>query len=545
MPLAQEIIHRVAVLENNRSQWENLFEDIRDYIYPITASFTSANPGDRAIDRNRKIFDPTAERAHSDLVGALMGGLTNSSIEWFQYSTLDPAMMDKLTNRRPLERATKLVHSIFKNPESAFYSALHEWYFEITGLGTAHLFKRGKGTKSTFETIPLAEMLFEENHLGQIDTAYHCTYMTPKQLMDQFPEMDEDLMRNLENAGKDPNVTNKYKMIHCIKPRKNRDKTKIDAKNKAYMSVYILEGFGQHVLEESGFDRFPVYSARWEKIAGREVYGRSPAMKSLKDAKVLNQMVKTNLEAGEQIVMPALQGPYNAYVGKIKLMPRFINFYKMTMGISDPTLKPINVVGNLPVGLEMEQQRRQAIKESFFIDLLQEDKRARMTQLESAQSTQDRLMKMAPQTLRIQTEALTRLVTDLFDEIKEEGLLDDLPEEIQDVQIVYNSPLVQAQKQSQVSDITGFANLLAQFAQVFPDLLLVPKPLPFAQKIATVFGIDAKDLNSEEEINAEKERQREVAANEAAAKQTRDLAAAGKDLAAIQSQGVDPASLFA
>lgn len=541
---AGQVIAKLSVLESDRSQWEGIFEDIRHYIYPITASFTSENPGDRALDRNRQIFDPTAERAHSDLVGALMGGLTNSSIRWGGYSLIDERLMQDLNIRRHLELATLQVLNIFASPGSNFYSAIHEFYYELTGLGTAVTFKRGKGSKSFFETVPLAEVFFEENERGQVDTIYRPMYLTPKQVLDQFKDIKSEVKDQLERSARNNSVLNKHKVIHCVRPRRERNKRKNNAKNKAFESLYILCDFGGHLLEESGYDRFPYYVTRWEKIPGREVYGRSPAMKALKDAKVLNKMNRTNLEAGEQIVTPAMQGPYDAYVGKIKLTPRAVNFYKVVMGIDDPTLKPINSIGNLPIGLEMEEQRRRAIEKSFFIDLLSEDKRARMTQLETAQNQQERLMKMAPQLLRIQTEYLNRLWLDLYEEILEEGLIDEPPSEMKHISITYNSPLVMAQKQAEIANISGFANTLSQYGQIFPDILLLPKAGELGREIAKVFNIPAASLNTQEEINAEKERQRQIAENEAAANQAKTLSEAGRNIAQIQGAGIDPASIF-
>jgi hypothetical protein len=540
-----DITHRADSLIADRTTWNNLFEDIRTYIYSTTASFTSRGPGDNAIDRNRQIFDPTAERAHSDLVGALMGGMTNNSIKWFNYGVMDERIMERLEVKRHLELSTLQVLNVFSSQTSNFYSSLHEFYFELTGFGTGFIFKRGKGSKSFFETVPLADVYFEENDYGQVDSVYRPMMMTPKQVMDQF-KLSPTLLETIERQNASPSSVNKLEVLHAVIPRKSRNKSKNNSKNKKYASVYILKGVGteDQLLEESGFDRFPYYSSRWEKVAGRESLGRGVGSKAIKAAKVINKMVKTNLEAGEQIVTPALDGPYNSYVGKVNLTPRAINWRKITIGGTDTGLRPINTVGNLPIGLEMENQWRRAINEIFFIDLLQENKQARMTQMETALNQQERLMKMAPQLFRFQTEFLNRLTMDMYEELSEEGIIPEPPTELEDITIVYNSPLVMAQKQAEIANITGFANTLSQYAQIFPDMLLLPKASQLGRTIAAVFNISAKDLNTEEEINNEKQRQQQIAENTAKAEQAKAISEAGLNIAKVQSQGVDPASIF-
>ena len=293
--IVNNLVARADSLRADRTTWNDLFEDIRTYIYPTTASFVSNLPGDRALDRNRKIFDPTAERAHSDLVGALMGGMTNNAIKWFQYGVTDQRIMEKTAVKRHLELATLQVLNISSSPESNFYSSLHEFYFELTGLGTGFIFKRGKGTKSHFETVPLADVFFEENDFGLIDCVYRPIMMTPKQIMDQF-KLSDKLLETMQHLNQTPSSVNKLEVLHIVKPRGKgkRNKNKNNAKNKKYMSVYILKDAGEEheVLEESGFDRFPYYSSRWEKIAGREAMGRGVGARAIKNAKVLNKMVQ-------------------------------------------------------------------------------------------------------------------------------------------------------------------------------------------------------------------------------------------------------------
>lgn len=535
----KEVITRYEVLRSDRTVWNALLEDIRTYIYPTTTSFIQNNHGDRGLDLNRKIYDPTGERAHADLVGAIMSGMTNSASRWFYYSVVDDKVMARDTNKHALERATKQCLSILGNTESNFYSAIHEGYYELSGLGTGVLFKRGKGSKARFRCVPLAEVFFEEDDYGTVDTVYRPVYMTAKQVYDQFGEKNlspevQMLLESKMNSA--PSA--RLEVVHCVRPNKIYNKKKISKTNKKFESVYVLKE-GNHVLEVSGYDRFPYYVCRWETIAGREVLGRGPGMRALKDAKVLNQMSKTLLEAGEVSVRPSMQFPFNAFMNnRLNLSPLAQNPYQHKIGLKDPTAKPLVTVGNMPIGLEMENQRRQAIQESFFIDLLNEDKKQRMTNLETAQREQSRLGRIAPQMTRIQGEWLAKITLDLLAEMIEEEIV-DIPEEVLEskVKLIFNSPLTRAQKQTEAGGFQRFLNSLAALGQIFPEVLQVPKPLRLVEALREIEEIDPDLLRNEDEVNQVIEQQQQAKQAEQEAAILEQTSRAGLNIANIQEKG--------
>ena len=540
----REIVSRYQTLKSDRTVWNNLLEDIRTYIYPTTTSFIQTNEGNIGLDLNRKIYDPTAERAHADLVGAIMSGMTNSASRWFYYSVVDDKIMARDANKHALEKATKQCLSILGNTESNFYSAIHEGYYELTGLGTGVLFKRGKGSKARFRCVPLAEVFFEEDDYGLVDTVYRPVYMTAKQVYDQFGEknLTPELKMVLESKMNSPTPNSRLEVIHCVRPNKFYNKKSLSPTKKKFESVYVLAGAGAgdktFLLEQSGYDRFPYYVCRWETIAGREVLGRGPGMRALKDAKVLNQMSKTLLEAGEVSVRPPMQFPIHSFVNnKLNLSPLAQNPYQHKIGLKDSSAKPLLTVGNLPIGLEMENQRRQAIQESFFIDLLNEDKKQRMTNLETAQREQSRLGRIAPQMTRIQGEWLAPITLDLLDEMIEEELV-DIPEEVLDskVRLIFNSPLTRAQKQTESNGFQIFLNQLAALGQIFPEVLQVPKPLRLVEALRDIQEIDPDLLRNEDEVNAAIEAQQNAQRAEQEAAILEQTSRAGVNIATIQEK---------
>lgn len=543
MSIAEEICARKAKLESDRATWNTLFEDIRTYIYPTTASFIPGTQNSsRGLDLNRKIYDPTAERAHKDLVGAIMSGMTNSATRWFNFSAVDERLLSLESNRTALEKATSQVLSVLANPKTNFYPAIHEGYFEITGLGTGVIFKRGKGSKSFYKCLPLGDVYFEENDYGLVDTVYRPVFMTPKQVMDQFPDINDANLKTRLISRYEGQPSSLLEVVHCVRPNKKYNSDVISS--KPYESIYVLKDEGYYLLERKGYSRKPFYIARWETIAGRESLGRGLGMTAVKDAKVLNQMSKTNLEAGEVSVRPALQAPYGAFMQKLNLSPLAFNQFKNTIGLKDPRATPLVTVGNLVLGLEMENQRRRAIQESFFIDLLNEDKKQRMTQLETAQREQSRLGRMAPQMSRIQGEWLAPIVLDLYEELVEEGLIEAVSEDKKDLALVFNSPLTRAQKQAQSTSLQRFLNSIAAIGQIFPEVLEVPDPMELVDELRAIEEVPLRVVRDRDTVKKRLEQRAQQQQQEAQVAQMEQASKAGLNIAQIQKTGAELNAIF-
>lgn len=539
--LALEVIEGYERAQADATRWYPLFEDIRTYIYPVAAGFSNKNgSGDDGFNRNRKIFDPTAERAHADLASALTAGVTNPIDDWFAYGVVSLRKQRQLDNKQWLESLTRQVLSVLQNPSSNFYPAMHSGYYGITGFGTDIIYKRGRGTKSYYQAIPLSDLLFEENDRGRVDCVYRLLRLTYRQAMQLFPKASSSALMYFNNYKLESRSSNRIDIVHMVRESLPGEK------GKRVKSVYVLKE-NNEVLEVSGFDRMPFYVGRWEVIHGREVFGRCPSMRALKDAKALNEMVKTNLSAGQKVVEPPMQAPNNAYVNKLNLSSKALNLYEAVVGLPDPTAKPLITVGNLPIGLEMENQRRNAIKESFFIDTLQEDKRARMTALEVAQSAQDRLGKMTPQLARLQSELITPILQDLAREIEEEGILDKRPGDLEgeDIFPSYTGPLARAQRQTSALSVQRFLNGLSAVGQIMPEVLLAPNARELVEYLREAEGVPAHVMKTPEEFesaiielqNQQRKQQEIESANQ--------LITAGQGLADIQNKGGDLNALFA
>ena len=549
--LVTDIIQKYELLMSDRGQWNTTLEEIRDYIYPDTRSFTEGSEsGSNRGERIRvNIYDGTAERSHQDLVGNVISGLMNPGAVWFQFGSTDPNLSKDKVVQRHYEEATSAVMDILFDPDSNFYSSADNAMYECTAFGMGITNRVVRGKKVYFKHVNLADALFEENELGVVDSMYRNMLLTAGQILKMFPGLEKsnpDVY--LRFKGLANNSNDRYSVLHAVFPREDRGDL-IGPKGMPWASVYVLREGEQQLhessfLDESGYESFPFYTGRWKKIHGVESLGRGVGWSALRDVRVLNKMVKTNLEAGELVVRPPLQAPRQSFQKQVNLGPNAMNYYKATAANPSPKAEPLNTVGNLPIGLEMENQRRGMIRAHFLADLLQETKTAEMTSTEVAQNKEERLVKMAPQMANIITGYLNPLLKDMYRHVVSKGIIDQ-PAVLKgkELSLTYNTPLVRALKNSDIVAIQRYLNGISQLAQFDPSIGKAPDVFELADEIRKTENLPASIQRDKKQVEDEILAERKAEADRQRMETVKTASEAGLNVAKIQESGVDLSGL--
>jgi hypothetical protein len=228
-----------------------------------------------------------------------------------------------------------------------------------------------------FSTRHIGEIYISENNKGKIDTIFRKFKISARSAVTQFGANNVS-SKLLGVANKNP--FEEVELLHVVYPRDTFDPKKKDAKNMQYASVYI-EIDSKEQISESGFNEFPYVVPRYLK-ASFEIYGRSPAMTALPDVKMLNEMCKTTIKAAQKQVDPPLLVPDDGFILPVKTMPSGLNFYRS--GTRD-RIEPLNIGANNPLGLNMEEQRRNAIRDTFYVNQLMMQNGPTMTATEVVQ----------------------------------------------------------------------------------------------------------------------------------------------------------------
>jgi len=172
----------------------------------------------------------------------------------------------------------------------------------------------------------------------------------------------------------------------------------------------------------------------------------------------------------------------------------------------------LQIGANNPLGLNMEEQRRNAIREAFFVDQLLMSQGPAMTATEVLQRNEEKMRLLGPVLGRLQSELLRPLISRSFALLLRNGLLPAAPEQLQgqDIDIEYVSPLAKAQKLTDLQSMLRGFEVMMQVAEIAPvmDYLDSDK---LVQYLVEVTGIPARVIRSDEEVARIRDEQAEEA----------------------------------
>ena len=496
-PLIQQLDRRYKTLQTQRSNWEKHWQELADYMLPRKADITKKRTqGDK---RTELIFDGTAVHAVELLSSSLHGMLTSPSTPWFSMRYRNPMLQQNDAANEWLEICMDQMYQAFNR--SNFQQEIHELYYDLVVFGTAAFYVEGDRDGLRFSTRHIAEVTVAEDANGRVDTVYRKFKMTSRAAAQRFGEQNlpTQMTKDLKD---DPHK--EHDLVHVVYPR-GEARGKI-AKNKPFASVYYhLDS--KSLISEGGFDDFPFMVPRFVKDSV-STYGRSPAMNALPDVKMLNKMSETTIKAAQKQIDPPLMVPDDGFVLPVRTTPGALNFYRS--GTRD-RLEPLQIGANNPLGLNMEEQRRDAIRQAFYVDQLLTSNGPSMTATEVLQRNEEKMRLLGPVLGRLQSELLRPLISRAFALLLRNGLLPAAPEQLQgqDIDIEYVSPLAKAQKLTDLQSMLRGFEVMMQVAEIAPvmDYLDSDK---LVQYLVEVTGIPARVIRSDEEVARVRRQQAEA-----------------------------------
>jgi hypothetical protein len=522
--LSKELLKRFGKLKSQRQNWESHWQEVADYMMPRKADVTKTrSQGDK---RTELIFDSSPLHAVELLSASLHGMLTNPSTPWFslKFKNIEGGEDEDAANEW-LEDTTEKMYEVFNR--SNFQQEIFELYHDLITFGTAAMFiEEDAEDVVRFSTRHIGEIYISENNKGKIDTIFRKFKISARSAVAQFGANNVS-SKLLAIANKNP--FEEVELLHVVYPRDTFDPKKKDAKNMEYASVYI-EVDSKEQISESGFNEFPYVVPRYLK-ASFEIYGRSPAMTALPDVKMLNEMCKTTIKAAQKQVDPPLLVPDDGFILPVRTVPGGLNFYRS--GTRD-RIEPLNIGANNPLGLNMEEQRRNAIRDTFYVNQLMMQSGPAMTATEVVQRNEEKMRLLGPVLGRLQSELLRPLIDRTFAIILRKKLFRPVPEFLngKDIQIEYVSPLAKAQRSSELQSIMRAIEIFGSLSQVSPvfDFVNIDN---LVMHLADIVGVPAKVLNSKAEVNAIRQQKQQQQDQAIQMQQMQQIAQAGGQIAPL------------
>lgn len=493
----KEVRKRFERLKEQRTGWETLWKDIRDYILPDFGVFDGEDPSSGG-KRYTRIVDSTATQAADVLAAGLLTGVSSPSRPWLKLTTMDPELDDSPDVKQWLSDVQARMLQIFAKAD--VYNALHQSYIELPVFGQSCTIVRPHPKKVVnLRNLTVGQYWFSEDPFGNVDTLYRRMDMTAKQMVQQWGLSGvSDTVRSMYND--DP--FHKFKVIHAVEPRWERDDSKRDNLNKPFRSVYFEEDGGDTILSESGFSSFPAMCPRW-MTCGDSQYGRGPGAKALSASKSLQQMQTRMLTLVDYLTDPPVLYP-DTYSDDLSL---FRPGGRIPAAIQEADVfRSAWQVNTNPEALQaLINARKDEINRLFYVNVFQmvaQTVQPDRTAYEVAALEQEKVMMLGPVLERLHSELLDPLVSSTFDFMIEQDLVPEPPEELQgkSLSVEYISVLAEKQKNSSADGIVKMTQEIGMLAQLNPESLDKLDVDAAIDKLADVNGVPPNIIVSGQKV---------------------------------------------
>lgn len=533
--LCRRLKKRHAHMKTERSSYEAHWQELQDHFCPRSGRWIRGDKmtaGQRGQKRHQKVINGTPLFAANTLAAGMTSGNTSPARPWFRLTTPDPQLSELGAVKTWLHAVESRLREILSR--SNFYRVMPTAYRDLGIFGTTCLLALEDDKDVVrFEHLELGSYWLAQSARKQIDVVYREFQMTVRQLVQEFGA--DACSERVQNMARNGQWETWIDVCHAIEP--NDDAAigeQYGSVDMPFRSVY-WESTAQSdkLLREAGFKSSPLLGARWS-TAGEEIYGSSPAMDCLGDAKALQLKELRKAEAIDKVVNPPLIAPTSLRNQKVSLLPGDITYVDSQQ--SQAGLKPIHDwrpdIGALREDILASED---LIRRAMYVDLflmMQNDQRSNITAREIQERHEEKLLMLGPVVERVNDEVLDPVIDRVFDimirrsspywegKLNGQPLIPEPPEELtgMDLKVEFISVLAQAQKAVGLSAMDNLFGFAASIAQMNPGVL---DKLDFDQAIderAEMLGVSPRIVVPDDKV-AEMREAKAQAAQQAQAMQ--------------------------
>lgn len=500
-------------LDLDRQTWRAHWLDIKNLFLPYrTRWLDDGGVPNRGNKRMQYIVDNCPMLALRTMSAGLMAGMTSPSRPWFRLRTEDDDLYKQPGVAQWCERATDAVHRVLA--KSNFYRAMPVFYSEIGAFGTAALGiydipfdpKRKHQPVINCITYTAGEYWCAQNDEGVVDTFYRKYKWSVRQVIEKFvgepADPSDPGWANIQPSTKALWRARKWDtwidIVHVMEPNDAWEAGALGTAGMQTRSVYYeLGGSPNMLLGVKGFHNKPVKVARWDTNSD-SVYGHSPAMYCLGDAKQLMLQQKRKMQGIDKQMDPPLIGDASMKRTTVSQLPGDVTWLETTAATTFG-LKPLyEVKPDLQYMIQDLEETRKRVRAGMYEDIFQmmrsldDTLKAGVTATEINARKQEQLLELGPLLDRLTGEVLEPAIEDTFDLIVRRsklawqyearnlplppGLERFLPPpppalQGQKLQIDYVSILAQAVRVAEVQGINQVTSYVLQLVEAKPEVL--------------------------------------------------------------------------
>lgn len=505
------IITQSETLFSKKTTLNSLWQEIAENFYPQRADFTTTRYLGKELADNLTTSYPIL--AHRDLSNAISTYLRPRSQDWFKITIFNEDELDN-DGKEWLEWATKRMKRFMYEKQSGFTRATKEADADFAAFGQACIY-----TELDYENISLnlqcchlKDLAFCEDETGNIDSIYRKKKWTYRQLVSLFGSKVHDRIK--EKVDKEP-----FSEVNCLHAviKSNNYKSNEKKFRQPYISLWI-DLDNNHLMEEVGSWTKKYSVPRWQTVSGSQ-YSYSPAVvAALPDARLIQAVSLTLLEAGEKAVNPPLVAVQDVFrEDTLTTASAAINWmdsaYDERMGA--PVKELYNTNGsNLSFGLNLREETRAMIAEAFYLNKLNLPLAGpQMTATEVTQRIQEYIRNALPLFEPMETEYNADLCELIFETLFRVGAFNSksIPNSLQgqDIKFVFENPLVQAEGKEKMQRLLETKAALAEAVALDPASIHMLDVKVALRDALNGNGTPAKWLKSESEVGEIEEQEKQ------------------------------------
>lgn len=521
-------------LKAARAPWEATWREIDERFPDGAGGFNQMSAGGIRGERN---YDTTHITALERFAAAGVAITTPEEKQYIKPRFLDDELMKLRSVQLWCERAGRRLYAIRHALHTGFAVAANEDWDQLGRYGTSPMWTdavRGRGM--FYRTLHLSECYIDVDYAGQVDTVFRCFRKSVRQLEQEFGK--DALTPKMLQALADNKPQTEFEILHIVAPNRAWDKERLDWRRMPIVSRHLALDEKIYITRK-GYHSMPISVSRHTTSAG-EIYGRSPAIKTLPTINGLNAMRLTTLRAGHKAVDPALAFHNDDGLSVLSTKPGGLNPGLVSEDGRLLVQRIPGGEGGLPYAFELTDQERQVVRTAFLEEFYKilTDPNSRMTTTEVLEVMAKQGVLVRPFAGRYATEKQDPVSQRELDLCLRNGQLEALPPEAVEAgawpRIEYENPLAamaRAESTSKTMRFGEYATQLATLEKVSPAIARQLDLNAMLRGGAEEIGVRPDYIRSQDEVDALDQQAAEQEAAAASVQQLQGAAGAYLDLA--------------
>lgn len=508
---AKSLRERGDRLFSQKQTLDSRNQDIADHFYPERADFTVVR--DLGEDWADHLTTGYPSMVRRDLGNSLGSMLRPKGQEWFHIRA-DRSEREDHEAKKWLEWASGLQRRAMYDRMSMFTRATKEADHDFATFGGAVISTEinRRDNALLYRCWHLRDCAWAEDSYGQIGEIHRNWKPTVSELCGYFG--DKVHPKILERKQKEPHA--KVTVRHVV----IRAEDFPGVTNRHPWVSLFMDCENDHLLEQRGSWTQIYTIPRWATLSGSQ-YAYSPAaLIALPDARLLQAMTLTLLDAGERAANPPMIGVSEAIRGDLNIYPGGFTAvdaeYDERLG---EVLRPlVQDKSGLPFGLELTDRTSGMLREAFYLNTISMPPSGgpEMTAFEVGQRVQEYIRNALPLFEPMENDYNGALCDITFETLMRDGAFgppDDIPESIRgvDVKFEFESPLATMIERQKGQKFLEAKAMIAEATAVDPSAVKIMDFKTTLRDVLTGIGAPAKWLRSPEDIEAAEAAEQEQA----------------------------------